>query len=139
MTTPRAEQQIDQLRTAQMKQLAAFVKELESRGCAALGYRLTGDDPLAHLCVKHLGGSLRAVVAFERSDRAWLLLVGPHDDGDPGIDVYTELYRMVGFQPPDSVKRTKPPCCGDGGEAPKMGKVAEELADSATQLRRRRR
>jgi hypothetical protein len=131
VTTPRADQQINQLRSTQTKQLTTFVKDLESRGCAALGYRLTGDEPLEHLCVKHLGGQLRVIVAFERADRAWLLLVGPHDDSDPDIDVYTELYQLVGFRPPDSTKRTKPPCCGGDGEPPALGKAAEELADGA--------
>ena len=139
MTTPRADQQVNGLRGIQIRQLAGFVKDLESRGCAALGYRLTGDEPLDHLCVKHLGGQLRVVVAFERADRAWLLLVGPHDDSDPYIDVYTELYQLVGLRPPDSTKRTKPPCCGKTGEPPALGEAAEELADRAVKMRMRRR
>ena len=35
--------------------------------------RLSGAAPLDHLCVKHLGGSLRVVVAFEGPHRAWIL------------------------------------------------------------------
>jgi hypothetical protein len=34
VTTPRADQQINQLRSTQIKQLTTFVKDLESRGGA---------------------------------------------------------------------------------------------------------
>jgi hypothetical protein len=49
-----------------------------------------------HICVKHLRGSLRVVVAFEEPRRAWILLVGQHDDRDPLLNVYAELYRLLG-------------------------------------------
>jgi len=48
---------------------------LAAEGCAALAYRLAGDPPLDHLCVKHLEGHLRVIVAFESDERAWILLV----------------------------------------------------------------
>jgi len=133
--TPRAEQQVGRLRNRQRKAYESFLDELEARGCAALGYRLSGDLPLEHLCVKHLVGQLRVVVAFESADAAWVLLVGPHDDGDPGIDVYTELYSLVGFEAPSVAKRTKPPCCNADGVAPLLAREASELADRASKLR----
>jgi hypothetical protein len=136
--TPRAEQQVGRLRNRQRKAYESFLDELEARGCAALGYRLTGGRPLEHLCVKHLVGQLRVVVAFESADVAWVLLVGPHDDRDLGIDVYTELYSLVGFEAPPAAKRTKPPCCDAGGAAPLLADEALELADRADKLRSRR-
>lgn len=136
--TPRAEQQVGRLRNRQRKAYESFLDELQARGCAALGYRLTGDQPLEHLCVKHLGGQLRVVVAFESSDVAWVLLVGPHDDSDPGIDIYTELYLLVGLDAPPAAKRTKPPCCDADGVAPSLAEEVSELVNRATMLRSRR-
>jgi hypothetical protein len=139
LSTPRAIQQIDQLRTRQRDQFADFVSEVTVRGCAALGYRLTGDVPLEKLCVKHLGTNLRVVMAFESPTKAWVLLVGPHDDHNPAIDVYTELYELVGYAPPVKTKRRKPACCDGTGGAPVIARMAEQLADRAALLRRTRR
>jgi hypothetical protein len=137
--TPRADQQAGLLRRPQRGRVADFIGELKSQGCAALGYRLTGDVPLNHLCVRHLGANLRVVVAFKSPIEAWVLLVGPHDEGDPGLDVYTELYALVGQQPADSAARRKPPCCDEVGAAPVLSTVAEDLADRAVKLRQTRR
>ena len=82
--TPRADQQIRGLSRKRTREFNRFLDDLASRGCKALAYRLSGPTPIDHLCVKHLGGSLRIVVAFESAMRAWILLVGPHDDQDPG-------------------------------------------------------
>jgi len=136
--TPRAEQQVERLRNRQRKSYESFLDELQARGCAALAYRLAGDEPLEHLCVKHLAGQLRVVVAFESADVAWVLLVGLHQDSDPGIDVYTELYSLAGFEAPPATKRTKPPCCDADGVAPLLAEGASELANRATKLRSRR-
>jgi hypothetical protein len=135
--TPRAEQQVGRLRNRQRRAYESFLDELQAQGCAALGYRLTGDRPLEHLCVKHLVGQLRVVVAFESTDVAWVLLVGPHEDSDPGIDVYTELYFLVGLEAPPAAKRTKPSCCDADGVAPFPAEGASELANRATKLRGR--
>ncbi|MGH3258347.1 MAG: hypothetical protein ACRDOU_23640 [Streptosporangiaceae bacterium] len=66
----------------------------------ALGYRLSGPTPTDHMCAKHLRDSLRVVTAFEGPHRAWILLVGRHDDQDPVPNVYAELYRLLGVEPP---------------------------------------
>lgn len=79
----------------------AFLDDLAAAGCAAMGYRLTGPDPLPRLCVKHLRGQDRVVVAFPATDQAWVLLVAPHLDDDPGRNVYDLLYQLSGVQPPD--------------------------------------
>ena len=87
LATPRAEQQISRLRRKQSKTFENFLNDLAATGCRALAYRLSGQAPLDHMCVKHLSGSLRVVVAFEASQRAWVLLVGPHNDHDPTTSV----------------------------------------------------
>ena len=115
------------------------MRDLEVNGCAALSYRLTGTSPLERLCDKHLGGTLRAVVAFESQTRAWLLLVADHNDDDPEFNVYAELYRLIGHEPEPGEKRTKPPCCGEDGLAPELGRQAEDLASRAAAIRRTRR
>lgn len=104
-----------------------FINELGPNGCRALGYRLTGQTPLDRICVKHLRDNLRAVVAFEKPERIWILLVGPHDDKDPNRDVYTELYAILGTEPPNAEGRAKPSCCGEDGQPP--AGLGDDLAD----------
>ena len=113
-----------------------------ARGCQALGYlgRLSGSAPVDHLCVKHLRDSLRVVVAFEGQQRAWILLVGRHDDQDPVLNVYAELYRLLGVEPPDSAGRDKPPCWDESTDLrPVLGAAVTELVDRASKVRRTRR
>jgi len=139
-STPRADQQIERLDRRQRRTLDRFLDELAAQGCRALGYRLTGTAPMDHICVKHLDGTLRVVVAFETADLAWILLVGPHEDSDPVLDVYTELYRLLGAAPPDAERRTKPPCCEEpAGSPPALGDALADILDRATQVRRTRR
>lgn len=137
--TPRADQQLRSRPRGDQKKVIAFLRDLESNGCAALSYRLTGADPLERLCDKHLGARLRVIVAFESQQTAWLLLVADHDDADPEFNVYAELYRLVGHEPEPSQRRTKPPCCGEDGSAPSLGRDAEDLALRAIEIRRTRR
>lgn len=116
-----------------------MIRQLRSQGCAALDYRLTGDTPVERLCVKHLGRELRAVVAFRSPREAWVLLVGQHAR-DPGMDVYAELYELVGFTPPDSERRRKPPCCENAAAPPLLDdEQVENLVDRAIRLRKTRR
>jgi hypothetical protein len=71
------------------------------------------------MCAAHLSGALRMVVAFFAQDVAAILLVGPHDNGDPYVDVYTQLYALAGLASPPAGERAKPPCCGaEDGRAP---------------------
>lgn len=113
-STRRAKQQIDDLDRTHSRAFLAFLDNLARNGCAALAYRMSGQTPLDHLCVKHLRGALRVVVAFESEHRVCILLVGPHDNGSDR-DVYAEFYRFLGAVPSDGNKRTKPPCCGEDG------------------------
>lgn len=99
IATPRAQRQIAGLDRRHARAFEGFLDDLAARGCKALGYRLSGPTPVDHMCVKHLRGTLRAVVAFEGPRRAWVLLVGPHDDEDPVLNVYAELYRLLGADP----------------------------------------
>lgn len=137
--TPRADQQIAGLDRTHKRTLNGFLDDLAARGCRALGYRLSGPTPVNHMCVKHLRGSLRVVVAFENPDRAWILLVGRHDDQDPVLNVYAELYRLLGVEPRDSAGRDKPPCCDEGvGLPPVLGTAVAEFAEQAVKARRTR-
>jgi len=105
VATRRAQQQVAALDQTHAQAFAAFLDDLSLSGCAALAYRLTGPVPLSRLCVKHLRAALRVVVAFESPQRACVLLVGPHDAADPGLDVYGELYELLGTVPP---RRSRP-------------------------------
>lgn len=64
---------------------------------------------------------LHVVVGFQAANQAWILLVGPHDDRDPGIDVYTALYELAGAE-----------------TAPALGNLVEEIVARARRLRRTR-
>jgi len=140
IATRRAQQQIAALDRTHAQAFATFLNDLSLRGCAALAYRLTGPVPLSRLCVKHLRSALRVVVAFESPQRACVLLVGPHDAADPSLDVYAELYELLGTTPPEGAGRTKPPCCDDGGQPPSgLGDDLADLIVSAAKQRRTRR
>jgi hypothetical protein len=101
-----------------------------------MGYRLTGNDPVDQLCVKHLRGSIRVVVAFVPEDAAWVLLVGPHDARDPATDIYAELWQLLGVERPAG-ERTKPPCCGPHETAPAIEtELMWEIIEAAGRRRR---
>ncbi len=140
IATPRADQQIAGLDRTPARAFGEFLDDLAARGCKALGYRLSGPAPVDHMCVKHLRDTLRVVVAFEGQQRAWILLVGRHDDQDPVLNVYAELYRLLGVEPPASAGRDKPPCCHQGTDLPPvLGAAVTEFAGRAAKVRRTRR
>ena len=140
IATPRADQQIAGLDRTHAGAFGEFLDDLAARGCKALGYRLSGPAPVDHICVKHLRDSLRVVVAFEGQRRAWILLVGRHDDQDPALNIYAELYRLLGVEPPDSAGRDKPPCCDQSTDLPPvLGAAVTEFVDRAAKIRRTRR
>lgn len=140
LATSRAGQQIARLHKRQAKVVDQFLNDLANRGCQALAYRLSGPMPIDRLCVKHLSGAIRVVVAFETAVRAWVLLVGPHDNKDPILNVYSELYRLIGVDPPDNAGRDKPPCCEEPEERPPvLGTAVTEILERAERLRRTRR
>jgi hypothetical protein len=110
--TPVAERQVAGLRGPTRKAFEAFAADLAHRGCAALGYRLSGSDVLERICIKHLRGTWRAVVVFPGPTVAWIVLVAEHGT-DPGRNVYDALYLLIGHAPEPEAGRTKPPCCDD--------------------------
>ncbi|MCO1582411.1 hypothetical protein M8C13_42350 [Crossiella sp. SN42] len=138
--TPVAIAQVAALRGPSRRAYEHFLDELSHRGCAALSYRVTGPEPLPRLCVRHLRGADRVVVAFNQADSAYVLLVGPHD-ADPGLDVYELLYRLVGVRPSDSTKRTKPSCCdpGTGTTPTAAAEIVDDLCRRARTIARSRR
>jgi hypothetical protein len=140
LATPRAEQQIGRLSRKQSRAFENFLNDLAADGCRALAYRLSGQAPIDHLCVKHLIGSLRVVVAFETPHRAWILLAGAHDNQDPILNVYAELYRLLDAEPQPDSGRHKPPCCDETEELPPvLGDALSEILDRAAKLRQTRR
>jgi hypothetical protein len=88
-----------------------------------------------------------------------MLLIGPHDDSDPGRNVYDLLYELAGGgpgagptpthscrppgrrpAPPPPPRRTKPRCCDGTGAAPVVGSdVVDDLVARTRSLVRRRR
>jgi hypothetical protein len=68
------------------------------------------------------------VVAFSAHNVATILLVGPHDDQDPFMDVYSQLYELAGLTEPPAAERTKPPCCEEEDGKPPVAD-SELLAD----------
>jgi len=135
--TPTADHQIAGLRGARRKAYDQFEQTLARAGCLALDYRLTGEDPLPRLCVKHLRGSDRAVVAFTGDD-VWVLVVGPHAAGDAAADVYGALYELAGVTRPTQ-PRTKPACCDDDQAPPAFDeRRIDDLVRRARLLRRQR-
>ncbi len=73
--TPLANKIIEELPRRARRAYDQFEADLAARGCAALAYRLSG-DLLGHLCVVHLIGAMRVVVAFESAGIAYVVLVG---------------------------------------------------------------
>jgi hypothetical protein len=76
------------------------------------------------------------VVAFSSHNVATILLVGPHDDQDPFMDVYSQLYELVDLAEPPATERTKPPCCGgrDGRPPIPDDELLADLVSRARQL-----
>lgn len=137
--TPLAERGAAGLRGPARKQYDRWLDDLAARGCAAMGYRLTGDAPLSELCCTHLRGADRVIVAFNE-EAAWVLIVGPHDRQDQVADVYRVLYDLVGHESEPLNARTKPPCCDEDGLAPLPDKDAiDRLVERGRELLRRRR
>lgn len=135
LRTTLADRQVRGLRGARAAAFHRFEVALAREGCAALAYRLTGADPLPRLCVRHLRGRDRVVVAFDHEE-AWVLLVGPHDAEDAARDVYLALYELAGTPAP-AQPRTKPPCCDDAGHPPALDEVVvDRLVAQARLLRR---
>lgn len=138
--TAIAKAQAAGLRGPNVKSFDRFVADLAERGCAALQYRVTGEH-LDKLCVRHLRGEWRVVVAFQPDEEtAWIVLVAEHVDDDPGRNVYDLLYEIVGYRPPADQRRRKPPCCEDDGAAPDATEQMVDLLAARTRdvLRRGR-
>jgi hypothetical protein len=134
--TLRAQQQVNNLRTRDRRAYDQFLTALRARGCEALGYRLAGEGLLERLCVVHLIGRLRVVVAFESAAAATVLLVGPHADDDPFLDVYSQLYALAGLDSPPTAQRRKPPCCEGEDRSPPIlnTEVLDDLVRRAREL-----
>jgi len=136
LITERAAQQVGQLRKKERRSYDQFLLALRANGCASLNYRLSGDDFLSKICVAHLSGPLRVVVAFTAHNVATILLVGPHDDQDPFMDVYSQLYGLAGLAETPTAEWAKPPCCGEKDGKPPIpdSELIADLVGRARQL-----
>jgi len=125
--TPLANKVIEGLPRKARNAYDQFEADLAARGCAALAYRLSGGF-LDHLCVIHLTGQMRVIVAFESPEIAYVVLIGKHDRDRPPLDVYQQIYELAGHQPSDEAGRDKPPCCDtETGEPPVDTALLDEL------------
>jgi hypothetical protein len=92
------------------------------------------------MCVRHLRDSFRVGRRVRGTPPGQILLVGRHDDQDPVLNVYAELYRLLGAEPPDGAGRDKPPCCdADTDLPPVLGAAVDEFVERASKVRRSRR
>jgi mRNA-degrading endonuclease RelE of RelBE toxin-antitoxin system len=136
--TPTGRRSVEALRGKARKSFDAAVLRLASEGCRAGDYRLTG-DVLEHICSVHLYGRHRLLVCFPDDQQVVVLLVGEHTSGDPEVDGYRSLYQLLDLPEP-TAKRTKPPCCDEGGHAPVDPELLDRFsADARSLLRTRRR
>ena len=110
---------------------------LEREGCDAAGYRLAGEG-VDKLCVIHLWGRWRLVLAFPEVDVALVVDVGEHLDNDRSRDVYTRLYEALDVNPPTEARgvpglmeASKP---RKGGAMPAPRKYPNELRERARRL-----
>jgi hypothetical protein len=90
--TPLANKIIGEVPRRSRRAYDQFEAHLAARGCAALAYRLSGDF-LDHLCVVHLVGTVRVIVAFESAEVAYVILAGNHDDSRASSWMFTSSYR----------------------------------------------
>lgn len=134
---PLAIRQARGMRGRAAKAFETFYRDLERRGCAAMRYRLSGRG-YESLCVQHVYGSWRAVVAFPEPDGrlAAIVMVGQHDESS-SENVYGLLYELVGHEPELGAGRTKPSCCdGETGQPPVTDEhVVEALSQQTRRLR----
>lgn len=116
--------------------LKQALRALERSGCEAAGYRLAGQT-LERLCMVHLYGSWRLLLAFPEPDLAVVVDIGEHLASDRHSDIYTRLYEALGTQPSQAA-RTKPPCCGDTGMPPVTAELVDHLTNAYRVLNKRR-
>lgn len=134
--TPHARRVIAGLRGAVRDSLKQALHALEYSGCEAAGYRLTG-PALERLCMVHLYGFWRLLLAFPEPDLAVVIDIGEHLASDRHRDIYTRLYEALGTEPADEA-RTKPPCCDDTELPPVTAELVDDLSDAYRVLTRRR-
>lgn len=114
----------------------AAADALERVGCDAAGYRLSGQG-LDRLCIVHLWGAWRMLIAFPEPAVAVVIDIGEHLAHDPGHDIYQRLYDAAGIEAPDA-GRDKPPCCDEVGPPADTAEV-DRLRDAFKGFTKRRR
>lgn len=121
-----------------LRAYGSWLNRLRQDGCGALDYRMTGHT-VERLCVRHLHGAWRVIVAFPSPRRAAIVLIGQHLDRVPELDVYRQLYELAGITTPSSAQRGKPPCCGSDDAAPEWAAELDDLVQRAHEVAGSRR
>jgi hypothetical protein len=134
--TREAAEEVKAPRGAQARAVKQARAELQRIGCRAAHYRLSGAG-VEHLCVLRLRDNFRMVLLFPAENEAAVLLVGPHERENPGLDVYRQLYEALGVEVPDDEHR-RPACCEDG-QPPVDPELLERLIDRTKELTQQRR
>lgn len=134
--TPTGQRSVDALRGKARDSYDEVLFRLASEGCRAASYRLTGPI-VEHICSVPLYGRYRALVCFPDEERVVILLVGEHVRRSPELDVYRQLYRLLGLEEP-AEERTKPPCCEDDADTPVDPDLLDRFEAAARKLQPRR-
>lgn len=130
--TPIATDDFETLPNDVDKVVGQKLRELQRQGCAAADYRLSGAD-VEHICIVRLPRRHRMVIAFPDEEEVAILLVGPHDETNPEVNVYTRLYESLNIEVPAGERR-KPPCCSDG-QPPVDAELVDNFLDGSKKLR----
>lgn len=130
--TPTGQQTLSALRGRSRAAWKQKLKQLETQGCAAAAYRLTG-PVIERICCIHLYGSCRALVCFPSANEVVVLLVAEHRESR-ALDVYRLLYSLLDLEEPTG-SRDKPACCDDDGDPPVDPDLVDRFMQGADALR----
>ena len=121
-----------------LKRVEQKLDELVAQGCAEAGYRLQG-AAVERICAVHVGANMRLLSAFPAPGEIWVLLIGPHEDQNPNVDVYRSLYRALGLDdyPPGNPEHPDD-CCLEDGYPPVDSEVLDRFLQGSQDLARER-
>lgn len=137
--TPIGAEDLDLLPARARRLAEQRMREMESQGCRAAGYRLQGAG-VDHICAVWLTRNHRLVVGFPSAQEVVVLLAGPHDDERAELDVYRTLYDVLGISDyPTGDPLHEQDCCEDAVLPPVDGELVDRFVAGARALRGRRR
>lgn len=133
--TPIGAEDLARLRGPIRRAADRKLHELKRSGCKAAQYRLTGAE-VESICVVVLPHNHRLLICFPAENEVAVLLAGPHDETNPGADVYTRLYRSLDIEVPGGERR-KPTCCD--GPPPVDAELPERFIAGSKHFQREER